>query len=360
MPSIKSIALNIMTGASVAMSVMMVLVGYSDRLNPVEHPTLACVGMIFPFFLAINVVFLVSWVFIRWRRSWIPMAGFLFAYAPMRTYIPLHMMSEPPSTCIKVMSYNVAGYGGNFRCEQAMDTIFAYLQRQNADIVCFQEDMSTKFTPVENFPEIYPYNDTTHLTKPDYPMVNALGIHTRFPIVKKERIVYESASNGSVAYYLDVNGQTVIVINNHLESTHLSDNDRQRYRAMISGNMGREDTEGEARALLEKLGDAMAVRAPQAEAVHRYVESHKQYPIIVCGDFNDTPISYTHHTIAEGLTDCYVETGRGLGISFNQRGFSFRIDNMLCSDHFEPYNCKVDNKMEVSDHYPIMCWLQMK
>ena len=167
MPNIKRIGLNLLTGASFTVAVMLVLIGYSDRLNPSEHPVLACAGMTFPFFLIFNMVFLVAWVLIRWRRAWIPLAGFLFAYAPMRTFFPLHLQGDPPQGSIKVMSYNVAGYGGNYRYDQAMDTIFSYLRRENADIVCFQEDMTQKFDPVSQFPSLYPYNDTTLLSSSD-------------------------------------------------------------------------------------------------------------------------------------------------------------------------------------------------
>jgi len=359
--SIKSIVINVITGASITTSVLMVLVGYSDRVNPADHPVIGCVGMVFPFFLVVNAAFLFAWILIRWRRAWIPLAGFLLAYAPMRTYIPLHAKGTPPPGCIKVLSYNVAGYGGNYKYEQALDTIMGYLKRQNADIVCFQEDMSTKFNPVERLPELYPYNDTVHITAPDYPTINALGVHSRFPILRHERIEYQSKTNGSVAFYLLVGNDTVIVVNNHLESTHLSSEDRADYQDMLRGNMDGTTAEAQTRKLLGKLGDAMAKRAPQADAVHYFIKMHQhRYPIIVCGDFNDTPISYVRHTIAKGITDCYVETGMGPGISFNTKGFSFRIDQMMCSEHFTPYNCTVDSKVDISDHYPIYCWLKLE
>ena len=64
--------------------------------------------------------------------------------------------------------------------------------------------------------------------------------------------------------------------------------------------------------------------------------------------------------MAELLTDCYVATGRGIGLSYNQKGFYVRIDNIMCSDDFKPLGCKVDSKITASDHYPIYCWLKMK
>jgi len=127
---------------------------------------------------------------------------------------------------------------------------------------------------------------------------------------------------------------------------------------MISGKMKRKEAKEESMMLIDKLGQASAKRAVGADAVHKYIEEHRQYPMIVCGDFNDNPISYSRRTIAKGLKDCFVETGKGLGLSFFQKGFFFRIDHIMCSDHFVPYNCKVDNKMDASDHYPIACRLK--
>ena len=358
MPILKNILLSVLTGASVMVAAATVAVAYSDRLDPIAHPVLACAGMVFPIFLVANLVVLLLWLMVKWRRVWIPIAAFVLAFPSIRIFMPLHTSSEAPEGCIKVLSYNVAAYGGNYRYNQAMDTIFGYLKQQKADIVCFQEDMTVKFNPVEHFPELYPYNDTVHVTPPGYPLINAVGIHSRFPIIRRERISYESLANGSVAFFLQIGADTVIVVNNHLESTHLSTDDRQRYKAMMRGDMDRASTKEETRLILDKLSKAMAQRAEQAKAVSRYIEQHRGYPLIVCGDFNDTPISYVRRTIAQGLTDCYVDTGNGLGLSYNQRGFNFRIDHIMCSSHFKPYNCYVDDKMDASDHYPIICWLE--
>ena len=358
MPILKNILLSVFTGASVMVAAATVAVAYSDRLDPIAHPVLACAGMVFPIFLVANLVVLLLWLMVKWRRVWIPIAAFVLAFPSIRIFMPLHTSSEAPEGCIKVLSYNVAAYGGNYRYNQAMDTIFGYLKQQKADIVCFQEDMTVKFNPVEHFPELYPYNDTVHVTPPGYPLINAVGIHSRFPIIRRERISYKSLANGSVAFFLQIGADTVIVVNNHLESTHLSTDDRQRYKAMMRGDMDRASTKEETRLILDKLSKAMAQRAEQAKAVSRYIEQHRSYPLIVCGDFNDTPISYVRRTIAQGLTDCYVDTGNGLGLSYNQRGFNFRIDHIMCSSHFRPYNCYVDDKMDASDHYPIICWLE--
>jgi endonuclease/exonuclease/phosphatase family metal-dependent hydrolase len=264
-----------------------------------------------------------------------------------------------PEGTIKVVSYNVCQYGGNWKYEQGFDTIANYLKREDPDIVCLQEDVDEWRRYVfQKYQKTFPYNDTVFFWRTPYG-VNGVGIHSKFPILKRERIDYPSRAHGSMAYYLLVDGDTILVINNHLEGTHLSKEDRTRYKEMVSGKLQRDTARSESMLLLSKLGQAAALRATGANAVHQYIEAHRQYPIIVCGDFNDNPISYSRRTIAKGLKDCFVETGRGLGLSYNEKGFFFRIDHILCSDHFEPYNCQVDDKMDASDHYPISCRLKL-
>lgn len=73
--------------------------------------------------------------------------------------------------------------------------------------------------------------------------------------------------------------------------------------------------------------------------------------------FQRYPISYTHRTIAQDLDDAFTQSGRGLGISYNQNRFYFRIDNILTSKNLRAYNCTVDRSIKESDHYPIWCYI---
>lgn len=355
---LKQITVNLVAGANVATVLLMLAAGYSDHISPASHPWLSPLGMIFPFFLVVNLLFLLFWLLFKWRRAWIPVVGYLLAYVPISIYIPLNRPGDTSEATLKVVSWNVCCYGGNFKYENGFEMVFDYLTKQDADIVCIQEDVDTWRRYVfQKYREKYPYNDTTRFSYSSASW-NGVGIHSRYPILRKERIAFESAYNGSVAYYLKVDGDTLLVINNHLEGIHLSNIERNRYRDMLKGNMGRDTARAESMYLMGKLGQAAAQRAPQAEAVHRYVESHRQYPIIVCGDLNDNPISYSRHTIAKGLTDCFVASGNGLGLSYNQKGFNFRIDHVFCSDDFVPVRCEIDAKIDYSDHYPLVCWLK--
>ena len=357
---LKKFTVQMLTGANVATVVVMLLVGYSDHLNPTDHPMLSTVGMAFPFFLLMNMAFLLFWLIFKWTRALVPFVGFILAYVPISIYMPIHTSQEVPEGAIKLVSYNVCSYGGNFKYENGFEKVRDYLQEQQADIVCVQEDADTwRRYVLREYAKVWPYNDTLVIANNELTL-NALGIHTRFPIVKRERIPYPSLSNGSAAWWLKVGEDTLIVVNNHFESCHLTVEDRKQYRQIIKGEIPRDSLRAESTLLLVKLAEANAKRAGQIRAVRDYVEEHADHPIIVCGDFNDNPISYSRHTMGEVLTDCFVATGRGIGLSYNQKAFSFRIDHIFCSKDIQPYNCQVDDKIDASDHNPVICWLKIR
>jgi Metal-dependent hydrolase len=355
---LKKITVQMVAGANIATIILMVLVGYSDRLNPVDHPVLACVGMTFPFFLLINMCFLFFWLIFKIRMAWIPVLGYLLAYVPINIYMPINLQtSNLPEGTIKLISYNVCAYGGNYKYEWGFEKVRDYLFEEDPDIVCLQEDVDTwrRYCFI-HYQKKFAYNDTVHFNEE---LTNGVGIHTRFPIIHRERIPYRSLYNGSVAWYLQVGNDTLLVINNHFEGTHLTNEARQTYKEILKGDLKGDTARTESKKLLVTLAESAAKRAPQVQAVRRYVEEHRQYPIILCGDFNDNPISYSRHEIAEVLNDCFKSTGRGLGLSYNQKGIHFRIDHIFCSDDIQPYNCQIDNKMDASDHYPIICWFKI-
>lgn len=357
---LKKFTVQMFAGANVATVVMMLLAGFSDRLNPAEHPLLSTMGMSFPFLLLVNLAFLFFWLIFKWRMIWITVLGYVCAYVPINIYMPLNTSQEIPDGALKLISYNVCTYGGNFKYEQGFETVLKYLKEQKPDIICVQEDVDTWRRYVfQEYEKQWAYNDTMVIVNTPQSL-NALGIHTRFPIIKRERIEYSSLANGSAAWWLKVEDDTLIVVNNHFESCHLNSDDRTQYRQIIKGELPRDSARAESKLLLIKLAEANAIRSGQIRTVLRYVEEHCQYPIIVCGDFNDNPISYSRHAMAERLTDCFQETGRGIGLSYNQKAFSLRIDHIFCSEQLQPFNCKVDDEMDASDHYPILCWLKMQ
>ena len=356
---LKAFTVRLIAGANVATVLVMLLVGYSDRLNPADHPLLSTLGMTLPVFLLINLVFLFFWVVFKWRMVWISVLGLVLAYVPISIYMPLNSSQDIPEGALKIISYNVCAYGGNFKYDDGFEKVRDYLVEEKPDIVCIQEDIDTWRRYVFlHYEKTFAYNDTMVIAN-NPQSYNALGIHSKYPIIHRERIAYPSKANGSVAWWLKVGDDTLIVVNNHFESCHLNKDDRAQYLQMIKGKMPRDSVREESKLLLVKLAEANAKRSGQIRTVRQYALDHGQYPVIVCGDFNDSPISYSRHAMAEVLTDCYATTGKGIGLSYNQKAFSFRIDHFFCNDKLQPYRCEIDGKMDASDHNPLICWVKI-
>ena len=81
-------------------------------------------------------------------------------------------------------------------------------------------------------------------------------------------------------------------------------------------------------------------------------------PVVVCGDLNDSPISYSCHRLSSRLKSAFRQSGNGLGLSYNQKGFYFRIDHIFVSDYWQTYETHVDKTAPWSDHYPMITYLK--
>ena len=354
---IRNFTANVIVGANVATIAVMLLVGYSDRLDPQSFPILSCLGLAFPFLVLANLAFLVFWVLFSLKRILVPLVGFAVAYGPVHTYCPLSLGGSAPADAISVMSFNVnAFHPRDMNIDMSVDyASLDYVLKEKPDIVCLQETHNIH-TKMDTLRQAYASVDTAY----DATGSNIMALLSRFPVVGHERIDYASKGNMSTAFFLDIDGQRLIVINNHFETTGLSKKDRSEFRNIVHGKSKADTVRTESKRLLAKLGERNAIRARQAQAVARFMERHRGVPVILCGDFNDNPISYTHHVLASRLTDCYVATGNGPGWSYTNNGMRVRIDNIMCSADFEPYACRVVPDGSMSDHRPTVSKLKMR
>jgi endonuclease/exonuclease/phosphatase family metal-dependent hydrolase len=344
---------------------MLMLTAYSPYIHPTLHPIASCLGLTFPVFLLINVLFLLFWVFAgRYKYMWIPILALLICFPQVRTYVPINFHTERlPKNCFKLLSYNIMAFDGDTKDKNGENPILNYLRNSAADILCLQEyrvSASDKYLTqgdVENALSAYPYFDIQNIGTERSGYSNRIACYSKYPIVSARKLHLKSGYNGSVVYEIVLDGDTVTLINNHLESNKLTKQDKVVYEDMLASPKT-ETVKSGARLLIHKLAEASAIRAVQADSVARVVATSTHPHIVVCGDFNDTPISYTHRVIGERLNDAFAQSGNGLGISFNQNKFYFRIDHILADKNFKAYNCTVDRSIDVSDHYPVWCYLK--
>ncbi len=340
---------------------MLLLTAYSPCIHPAVHPIESCMGLTFPVFLLINLCFLVFWLIVRYKYTLLPLLGFILCYPQIQTYLPMNFHASPPESSLKVLSYNIMAFN-HLEKRDGENDILTYIQQLDADIVCLQEyavsennkaHLSDK--EIRKAMKAYPYRNVRQIGEKGG---NQIACYSKYPILSSREIAYESDYNGSVKYEIKVNNDTLMVINNHLESNKLTKEDKVIYESMIKAPDASKVKSG-ARLFIKKLAEASAIRSKQADAIAREVAESPHAYIIVCGDFNDSPISYAHRVIAQELKDAFTESGRGLGISYNQNKFYFRIDNILISKNMKAYNCTVDRSIDSSDHYPIWCNIQI-
>ena len=99
-------------------------------------------------------------------------------------------------------------------------------------------------------------------------------------------------------------------------------------------------------------------RAKQAILLRQIIDT-TVYPVIICGDFNDTPASYTYHKIKGKYIDGFRQRGNGYGFTFKGLVKLLRIDYILYSKHFTGLQY-TSPETEWSDHNPVIMKLSYK
>lgn len=327
---------------------------YSPYISPTEHPVGACAGLFMPIFIALNLSFCLIWLCLKPWGALFPLAVFALGWNSLWTYFPLGSIKEQTagSQTLKFLTYNTQGIAPGEEKEEGNNAILTYLSRCEADIICLQEfipGIHASQKEINQALSAYPYHSSTRIKGGD-----ALACYSRYPILEEKEINYPSLYNRSILYRIKIGQDTIVVINNHLESNKLDAYDKKVYNEMLKSPQ-ETDVKTEGKHLLRKLADAAALRAPQADSVAQTIWKNQAKYMLVCGDFNDSPISYAHRVIGKGLNDAFVEAGAGPGFTYNQNHLYFRIDHIFTSPAFRVLECKVDRSIRASDHYPVWC-----
>lgn len=354
---LKKIPVIFLIAVNLAVIAAMNFCAYSSCVPPQEQPGLSYFGLMFPIFLAGDVLFLLFWLIVKWRLALLPIVGMCLCAGSVRSYIPFNLPSAHPEGSIKFLSYNVMGFGERPKHPWQENHILHYLLESKADIICLQEAQKRFIdNAIDSISELYPYHHTE--LKND----NYIVCFSKFPIISTQSIDYPTKTNCSNAYEMLVGKDTLLVINNHLESYKLSKEDKADYKSIIQNYKHPESNHSETKyhSLTEKISQHDSIRGIQADSVAAYIARAPHRYIIVCGDFNASPVSYPHNRLTERLNDAYTRSGNGPGTSYNRSGMYFRIDHILVSPDIEAYEAKVDKSINKSDHYPIHCYVKLK
>ena len=336
-------------------------------LSPFIHPKsqffIPFFGLAYPIFLAITIIFLIFWTVLRSKWSLI-IIGFLVLGCNLHfRMIALFSNDDPPPrNALHIMSYNVRLFDVyNPKLENAIKTrnqIFSFMKEENPDVICFQEfyqkdrptDFKTRDT-ILRFMKFLDYHERSAHKK--YSRQNfGIYLFSKYPIIAKGDVIFDTQSEKDFNYcvYVDIvkMQDTFRVYNVHLQSIKLQ-GDYYTKKDPLQ-NMSSKSTIG---LIIEKLKIAYPKRAEQALTVSKHVQN-SPYPTIVCGDFNDTPLSYTYQQFNSILTDAFRNCGNGIGSTYVGRIPAGRIDYIFHTDDLNSTQFKIQQKA-LSDHRAISC-----
>ena len=100
------------------------------------------------------------------------------------------------------------------------------------------------------------------------------------------------------------------------------------------------------------LSDNAMIRARQVQLVRNLIDTTK-YPVILAGDFNDLPSTYTFRTLKGKLRDNFIYGGLGTAGTYKGKLSFLRIDYILSSSSINCIKYYSDSK-EWSDHNPVI------
>jgi endonuclease/exonuclease/phosphatase family metal-dependent hydrolase len=317
---------------------------------PYSHPISSYIGnfsIAFPYILAsLVIVFFVSLVRISPKSLIICLLGIVCSIPNLLRTFSFSPEIETKNTekSISLLSYNVHFFNF-FKPDNAMD----YIKYCDADIICIQEftcsrELMDKFSLAAIRLSLYkyPYSHIEFLGG-NKNMKKGIATFSKYPIIKKEKIDLSSSNHGAINSYIKIKKDTLQVINCYLESNRLTTEDKDITKW--------EKENDPIKNIYNKLSRAANERRKQADLV--VSKKNENIPSIVCGDMNDVPSSYVYRRLRGDYEDAFLSLGKGLGNTFHEGIYNFRIDYIFFNNFVEPHLFSVD-KIEKSDHYPIL------
>lgn len=338
-------------------AVIVLLVSYlSIYIPPDKFWIPSLFGLAYPFILAANVFFVIFWLMFKPRYLLFSLVAIILGFGFISRYIQLNGKNIERGD-VKVLSYNVKhfnGDGANKQKENA-DTILHFLNSQNADIICLQEVRLRK-NEIFNLPNtVRDFESIKHYQYARSSTTYGSVTMTRFPIINMGEIRFGNSRNITIYTDVLIAKDTVRIFNVHLQSYNINPDN---YSIIDSPGITEDEDIKEMREMGSKFKKAFQMRAEQVREIEKYIND-SPYHVLVCGDFNDTPASFSYKKLRGSLKDAFVCSGKGIGRTYIGKLPSFRIDYILHSKGFDSYNFETIDFV-MSDHLPVSCELVIR
>lgn len=337
----------------------LLLAAFAGYVSPTISIVPSLLGLGFEWIVLVNILMCIVWLLTS-KRRYVLVSGIalLITVIPIKRTFNLtshHSEQITQSHHIKVLTYNTLRLGKRRPADQ--NDVLQYIKNSKADIVFLQEyeeSCNNKFLQKEAITRTladYPYHFTQFRIN-DKTRRFGVAIFSKYKLYNFKNIDYESTYNGAFSCDALVGDDILHLVCVHLESNQLTGKELDQPVEDAKNNSS--DVTASTKNIIDKMRKAYALRLIQADIIAKDVLQSK-HKTILCGDFNDVPVSYTYHRISKHLHDAFAEAGpRGFGHTFKRKWLHVRIDYILHSDNMKAYNLHVD-KNDGSDHFPVSC-----
>jgi endonuclease/exonuclease/phosphatase family metal-dependent hydrolase len=342
-------------------------------LHPDKWWFISLLAFLFPLFLLLVLGFFIFWLFVSRKWSLISLVALLLGWQNIHAFFGLSLakkdFSHKPANSFRIMTWNVrrwddfitrkTGQSGHRRL------MFDLVARQNADFLCFQEFYEPDDSLLSNIRFIrdslhFPYYFFSH----DYhsktnKFQTGVMVFSKYPLLEQNKFSFPVHGSESPESMIEadimVQGRRIRICTVHLQSVLFKPKDFRDVEIVRNA----EDSMLEAsRSLAKKLRHALSRRGNQADTVRAKLDE-SPYPVIVCGDFNDVPNSYTYFRIKGDRRDAYIAKSFGIGRTYVQISPTLRIDYILPPTVFKVLQAtKISSPF--SDHHPVIADLQLQ
>ena len=337
------------------------LMSYASMyVSPVFSWLPAFLGLAYPYLLCVNIGFVCFWL-VKFHANclislFIILAGFgLIGRFIQIPFFKPDMKTTSTQAGISMLTYNVRGLSFKNRKGKTVpsDTLYGIIAGSGCKIICFQEfpvSLTSSFeTALSEKMEGKIYKHS--VSADENIMGNGNATFSTYPVIGGGKIELATASNLCIYTDLKIGKDTIRIYNCHLHSNRIINDD-----LTFLENMGKEYNSKQINTLKEitsKLKTAYSLRSQQVDSIASHIRQ-SPYRVVVCGDFNDTPVSYTYRKMRGDMQDAFVKAGQWTSSTYQRSLYSFRIDYIFCDSgmKFNQYQCV---PYILSDHYPVFC-----
>ena len=335
--------------------VAMALSVINPYINPQHFIWTTVFGLAFWEILIFNVVIFLFLLLLWSNKIWISVVALLIAIPGISKSFSFGSKTQADSS-IRIMSYNVHMFrhvDGETDKEVFANQVMDMVREQAPDILCCQEFMgyNSKMTRpkcIEAFAENTGFQYVYYNRKSNYA---GNVIFSKYPLAKvAEDSGFGQENTYGVMVSVDAGEKGKFhVANVHLLSYMITDSEID----VLTSPSERSNLDTIGKSVLHKLSYAFQRRSDELQSVLKGMPP-VEGPVIVCGDFNEPPLSYNYRQMQKaGYVDTFTKVGFGIKATYAGKLPLLRIDYVWANEGVKPLDFE-RYKYKASDHYPII------